>query len=101
MSLFYQNSPALINPPEDRTLFLGDLSVYCTEEEIGSFFRSFGIIEKIRIKHATNNKNLSYGFVTFSNRETAERVLQQANGQIFLGRTLRYLKFSIPIFKIK
>jgi heterogeneous nuclear ribonucleoprotein R len=89
MSLFFQNAPVIANPPEERTLFLGDLSVYCTEEDLGNFFRPFGTIEKIRMKHATNNKNLSYGFITFSTREAAERVIQQMNGKVFLGRTLR------------
>ena len=87
------NIPVMLHsvegPPEERTLFLGDLSVYCTEEDIYQFFGQFGTIEKIRLKHATNNKNLSYGFVTYTSREVAVRVLQTMNGQLFLGRALR------------
>jgi RNA recognition motif-containing protein len=77
------------SPPEERTVFLGDLSVYCTEEDISSYFRAYGTIEKIRIKHAVNNKNLSYAFLTFTTKEASLRVIENLNGKVFLGRALR------------
>ena len=72
------------------TLFLGDLSVHCTERDIRKLFRPFGTIEAIRIKRGSNAKtNLSYGFIKFSNRQSAELAMEQVNGLMFLGRCIR------------
>lgn len=76
-------------PVEQRTLFLGDLSVHCNEIDLQQIFEPFGIIEQIRLKHASVNKTLSYGFITFVYRECAENALKQMNGSMFLGRALR------------
>lgn len=75
---------------ESTTLFLGDLSVFCTEKDIRKLFRSFGAIEAIRVKRGNSNKtNLSYGFIKFIDREAATSAFQQLNGVMFLGRALR------------
>ena len=75
---------------ESTTLFLGDLSVFCTEKDIRKLFRPFGTIEAIRVKRGSSSKtNLSYGFIKFSTRESAEMALDQLNGILFLGRALR------------
>lgn len=72
------------------TLFLGDLSVYCSEKDIRKLFRPFGVIEAIRVKRGTSNKtNLSYGFIKFSTRESADQAMKQLNGVMFLGRAIR------------
>ncbi len=77
-------------PDEASTLFLGDLSVFCTEKDIRKLFRPFGPIEAIRVKRGTSNKtNLSYGFIKFALPESAEQARQQLNGVMFLGRGLR------------
>lgn len=75
---------------DSTTLFLGDLSVYCTEKDIRRLFRPFGNIEAIRIKRgSTERANLNYGFIMFSSHEVAERAMQAVDGTLFLGRTLR------------
>lgn len=76
-------------PVEYRTLFLGDLSVHCSEIDIRQAFQPFGIIEQIRLKHASVNKTVSYGFITFVYREDAVSAMENLNGTMFLGRMLR------------
>lgn len=75
------------------TLFLGDLSVYCQEKEVFALFRNYGPIESIQIKRsddsAVRKPHLSYGFVKFQHRESAERALMGLNGKLLLGRALR------------
>lgn len=81
-----------------NTLFLGDLSIHCTERDVRKLFRSFGAIETIRIKRNSNARtNLCYGFVKFSSKEGAEAAMTQLNGSMFLGRCIRY---SIEVFVI-
>lgn len=79
-----------INLQDSTTLFLGDLSIYCTEKDLRKLFRPFGSIETIRIKRGTNNRsNLSYGFLKFSERSAAENAMKNLSGVMFLGRTMR------------
>eukprot|EP01031_Cornospumella_fuschlensis_P024800 gene24800-29965_t len=75
---------------DSSTLFLGDLSVFCTEKDIRTLFRAFGTIDAIRIKRGSSGKaNLSYGFIKFSDRQAAEQAYNELNGIMFLGRGLR------------
>lgn len=75
---------------ESTTLFLGDLSVFCTEKDIRKLFRPFGPIEAIRVKRGSSSKtNLSYGFIKFTERSAAENAYQQLSGVMFMGRALR------------
>lgn len=74
---------------DTKTLFIGDLSVYCSEADVESLFGQFGPIEKITIKRGmTGSTNLSYGFIKFHRRESAETAIRM-NGFMFLGRAMR------------
>jgi RNA recognition motif-containing protein len=76
--------------PDGRSLFLGDLSVYCTEKNVRDFFLPFGPIETIKLKRSSNDRNhLSYGFVKYIHTESAEIALDRLQGAVFLGRPLR------------
>jgi RNA recognition motif-containing protein len=72
------------------SLFLGDLSIHSTEKDIRQLFRPYGTIERIRIKRGGSGKpHLSYGFIKFQDRDSAERALTELNGTVFLGRALK------------
>lgn len=72
------------------SLFLGDLSVFCTKEDLEQLFSPFGTITDIRIKQDMNTgKKLSYGFVEFDNINSAINVLKNMNGYVLCGRPLR------------
>jgi RNA recognition motif-containing protein len=71
------------------TLFLGDLSAYCSETDILKLFKNFGPIEYIQVKHPPLKPHLCYGFVKFHYRSSAEAALATLNGTIVIGRPLR------------
>jgi RNA recognition motif-containing protein len=72
------------------TLFLGDLSVHCKEDDIREIFQRFGQIEAIILKRGgTDKSQLSYGFIKFSNRSEAEEAYHTMGGYMLLGRALR------------
>lgn len=75
-------------PAHYRTLFLGDLSSFCTEEDVWNFFQAIGEIEKIRVMRGKELKPLGYGFVTFASRDAAVRGLA-LDGSVFLGRPVK------------
>ena len=74
-----------------RSLFLGDLSVYCTEKDVKDFFHSYGPIEMVKLKRGSSDRNhLSYGFIRFVHQESAQLALERLQGAVFLGRPIRY-----------
>jgi RNA recognition motif-containing protein len=86
---FFQSLPSSLDH-NLSSLFLGDLSIYSTEKDIRQLFKNYGVIETVRIKRGSSGKpHLSYGFIKFRDRESAERALRELNGTVFLGRALR------------
>ncbi len=78
--------------PQTTTLFLGDLSVICDEENLYDLFRHYGDIETIQLKKSDRDPqraHLGFGFIKFSTRESAERAMQDLNGYFYLGRAMR------------
>lgn len=72
------------------SLFVGDLSIYCTKDDLEKVFSTFGPITDVRIKQdEKTGKNLSYGFVDFANVSSALNVLKNMNGFVLCGRPLR------------
>lgn len=71
-------------------LFLGDLSLFCNEEDLRQAFEPFGTLVEVRIKRSKENKkNLSYGFVEYSSPVDAIKAMQVMDGQILCGRALK------------
>lgn len=78
------------SPSSSSTLFLGDLSIFCKEEDLRVLFSPYGYIDSIQIKENTDKKqHLCYGFIKFVYHESAELAIQHVNGQIFQGRAIR------------
>jgi RNA recognition motif-containing protein len=71
---------------QSSTLFLGDLSMYCTEKDIFMLFDRFGPIESIILK---KNNQHCYGFLCFQDPRSAEIGLRTMNGTVLHGRKIR------------
>lgn len=76
-----------VTPSHSRTLYVGDLSVYCTEKDLGQVFSTFGPVESVHIRRAT--AQIAYGFVRFKHRASAEAALASMQSTILMGRPLR------------
>jgi RNA recognition motif-containing protein len=72
------------------TLFLGDLSTFCTEKDIHDVFSQFGEVVEIKIMRSEETlRNLSYGFLKFANPANAKKAMNALDGSLFCGRHLR------------
>lgn len=72
------------------SLFIGDLAIFCSEVEIEEAFAPYGEIQEIKIMRSEEtSRNLSYGFIKFSNAQSAKRAMAELNGVILCGRPLR------------
>mmetsp|Transcript_13316 Transcript_13316/g.14424 ORF Transcript_13316/g.14424 Transcript_13316/m.14424 type:complete len:379 (+) Transcript_13316:93-1229(+) len=79
-----------MNAKELRSLFIGDLSVHCTEKDIYAVFQSCGPIESVKVKQAFSHQSHSaYGFVTYMTVESAQRAMDTLQGALLLGRPLK------------
>ena len=72
------------------TLFLGDLSSVCTEEDIEKVFLPYGKIRHIRIQRSpTSCSSLGYGFIRMGNPMEAMRAKEELDGFLLCGRKIR------------
>lgn len=72
------------------TLFLGDLSAFCSEADINEIFSPYGEVLEIKIMRSEEtHRNLSYGFIKFAAHNSAKKALNGLNGVLFCGRNLR------------
>ncbi|XP_021925531.1 ras GTPase-activating protein-binding protein 1 isoform X2 [Zootermopsis nevadensis] len=80
--------------PDSQQLFMGNLPLHATEDDLKDLFGKFGHIIDLRIHSKSNNKGVpgnrvpNYGFITFEDANTVQQVLNsrpfyfpQENGQ--------------------
>lgn len=89
-------SAAINRPPENdssfgsRTIFVGDLSYFCNDQHLRQIFEPFGPLEMVQVKTSKGGQpHLAYGFVRFSNPNSAVAAIKAMDGYILLGRAIR------------
>lgn len=71
-------------------LFLGDLSYFCSEQDLRDAFEPFGTITDIRIiRNKATKKSLSYGFVDFHHAISATNAMREMQGKLVCGRAIK------------
>jgi RNA recognition motif-containing protein len=79
----------------EEEVFVGDLSYFCTEADLQQFFASIGEVLDVRIRWSHEVRELGHslmhGFVTFRTAEEAHRAVAEKNGELYMGRNIRYV----------
>lgn len=71
------------------TLYVGNLSYFCTEQDLFNCFSQFGRLVSIKIMYSKiDGSCLGYGFISFDNIYSYEKALR-INGSMFMGRKLK------------
>jgi RNA recognition motif-containing protein len=74
----------------NSTVFVGDLSIFVTEGDLVLAFQPFGSIVDAKVMRCEEtHKNLSYGFVKFSESAAAVAAMEDLNGKLLCGRPMR------------
>lgn len=86
--------------PEDkhranRTLFLGNLDVNVTENDLRRAFDRFGVITEVDIKRAVRGQSNTYGFMKFENLDMAHRAKVAMAGKV-LGHSPIKIGYGKP-----
>jgi RNA recognition motif-containing protein len=85
-----------------RTLFVGDLSFFCNDEDLRSLFSSYGQVLSVEIKRGkATGDSLMHGFVEMDSEASAENALHHLRNQKFLGRRIRVSWGSGPSEEIQ
>ena len=72
------------------TVFIGDLSRFCSDEDISSLFLRFGkVLETKIIRNPVTGISLGYGFLIMGSTESASLAMQYLQGVQLRGRPLR------------
>lgn len=80
-------------PSGQYTLFVGDLSIFCTEDHLREAFEDYGELLEVKIiRCEETKKNLSYGFVKYAETDSAVKAIEELDGAMVCGRPLRYDK---------
>eukprot|EP01040_Poterioochromonas_malhamensis_P002156 gene2156-2297_t len=75
---------------QSNVLFIGDLSIFCTEKDLNDLFSGFGTVTEVKImKSDDKGRSLSYGFVKFSDPADAARAMNHLQHKLLHGRHLR------------
>eukprot|EP00599_Poterioochromonas_sp_BG-1_P007876 CAMPEP_0173150006 /NCGR_PEP_ID=MMETSP1105-20130129/10683_1 /TAXON_ID=2985 /ORGANISM="Ochromonas sp., Strain BG-1" /LENGTH=559 /DNA_ID=CAMNT_0014065019 /DNA_START=360 /DNA_END=2039 /DNA_ORIENTATION=+ len=87
----YQHMPEQYEGINDtsKTLFVGDLSYFCTEEDLLSIFSGYGPILTVRVRRGITGDSLMHGFVALASAESAQRAIRDLDGLEFMGRNMR------------
>jgi RNA recognition motif-containing protein len=80
-------------PSQRKTVFFEEVSLECTATEIFEAFKRFGVILEIQLR--TNGKTIAnsgsaYGFVRFTDLNSAHHAKKEMEGITFFGRKLKY-----------
>ncbi|KAJ8258783.1 hypothetical protein COCON_G00177950 [Conger conger] len=80
------NEKDLISPEDDqranRTLFLGNLDITVTENDLRRAFDRFGVITEVDIKRPSRGQTSTYGFLKFENLDMAHRAKISMSGKV-------------------
>ena len=71
-------------------LYIGNLSYKTSEENLSSYFSSYGTVTSTKIVFDRDSgKSKGFGFVEMSNDTEANAAVEDANGKEFDGRQIR------------
>jgi hypothetical protein len=78
-----------INFEPTKTLFLGDLSYFCTEDDLFSLFAAYGSVTSIKVQRGVSGEPLLHGYIVFHSPLSARQALLEVDGIAFMGRNIR------------
>lgn len=73
---------------ESHGVFVGDLSYFCTEQDLYQLFSPFGNIDSVMVRRGKAGDTLHYGFVKMDDA-SAQKALVAMQGHKYMGRKLR------------
>ena len=83
------------------TIYVGNLSLEVTEEELRQHFSAFGEVESVIIandKYIGSGQSKGYGFVEMLSQSEAQAAIKTLNGQMLRKKTIDVIQ-ALPLSK--
>ena len=78
-------------------IYVGNLPLDCTEQELRTLFETCGPIEALEIiTNLRTHEPLGYGFVVMQTDEAGERAIETLNGKPLKGKLIAVTKANRP-----
>lgn len=76
------------------SLFVGDLSSYCSEEDLHQAFALYGVVKHVRVQRTKDKRSghkttAGYGFVKMWTADQASAAMSALDGTVIAGRKVR------------
>jgi RNA recognition motif-containing protein len=72
-----------------QSVFVGNLSFFCTQEQLWNLLAPFGGIRSVKICRTKAKEPLYYGFVHLTSVSAVEAAIKGLNKKLFMGRKLK------------
>lgn len=69
-------------------VFAGDLSFFCSEQDLVNLFHPFGVVKSVIVRRGKNGDTLHYAFLKMP-ESVALEAIKHLRGIKFMGRKLR------------
>ncbi|XP_010940959.1 heterogeneous nuclear ribonucleoprotein Q [Elaeis guineensis] len=77
-------------PPHGSEVFIGGLLRDATEKDLRELCEAFGEIHDVRlVKDKDTGESKGFAFITFTNKDAAQKAIEELHDKEFKGRTLR------------
>lgn len=74
----------------NNKVYVGNLSLNATREDVQQLFAAAGAIEEVAIiQDRDTGRSKGFAFVTFATRQEAQEAVSRFNGQEFMSRPLK------------
>lgn len=77
------------NLPPKGSLFVGDISFFCSEADLVRLFDPYGRILHVEVKRGRFGESMMHSFVELASVEAAQLAIKELHGTKFMGRRIR------------
>lgn len=75
--------------PSKGSLFVGDISFFCTEADLVRLFEHYGRVLHVEVRRNAAGESLRHGFAELENVDAAQRAINDLHSSKYLGRRIR------------
>eukprot|EP01039_Chlorochromonas_danica_P018868 gene18868-22785_t len=77
--------------PSKGSLFVGDISFFCTEADMVRLFEPYGRVLHVEVRRNAAGESLRHGFAELASVDAAQRAINDLHSSKFMGRRIRYV----------
>jgi hypothetical protein len=81
--------------PSKGSLFVGDISYFCTEADLVRLFEPYGRVLHVEVRRNAAGESLRHGFAELESVDAAQRAIHDLHSSKYMGRRIRYFVLGI------